>query len=57
MLMIVKFILENHMSPKGAVMFVVDSGEEGLGNLKGCRQMHGRLGRAVKDVLALDGII
>lgn len=39
MLMTVKFLLENHLSPKGAMMFVVDSGEEGLGNLKGCRQV------------------
>lgn len=25
--------------PERCVMFVVDSGEEGLGNLKGCRQI------------------
>ena len=55
MLMIVKFILENHMSPKGAVMFVVDSGEEGLGNLKGCRQIMEDYAGRIKEVLALDG--
>ncbi|HAG57434.1 MAG TPA: peptidase, partial [Ruminococcaceae bacterium] len=55
MLMIVKFILENGLTPKGAVMFVVDSGEEGLGNLKGCRQIMEDYAGRIKEVLALDG--
>ena len=55
--MIVKFILENHMSPKGAVMFVVGvPAGEGLGNLKGLAGsiMEDYAGR-IKEVLALDG--
>ena len=55
MLMIVKFILENRLIPKGAVMFVVDAGEEGLGNLKGCRQIMEDYAGRIKEVLALDG--
>ena len=55
MLMVVKFILENHLTPKGAMMFVVDSGEEGLGNLKGCRQIMEDYAGRIKEVIALDG--
>ena len=55
MLLIVKFILENRLIPKGAVMFVVDAGEEGLGNLKGCRQIMEDYAGRIKEVLALDG--
>lgn len=55
MLMVVKFILENRLTPKGAVMFVVDSGEEGLGNLKGCRQIMEDYAGRIKEVIALDG--
>lgn len=36
-------------------MFVVDSGEEGLGNLKGCRQIMEDYAGRIKEVLALDG--
>ncbi|MCI9405640.1 MAG: M20/M25/M40 family metallo-hydrolase [Oscillospiraceae bacterium] len=55
LLMIVKFILENHLTPRGAMMFVIDSGEEGLGNLKGCRQIMEDYAGRIKEVIALDG--
>lgn len=55
MLMVVKFILENHLTPRGAMMFVIDSGEEGLGNLKGCRQIMEDYAGRIKEVIALDG--
>ena len=52
MLMIVKFILENRLIPKGAVMFVVDAGEEGperlpadYGRLRGTDQRGAGAGR------------
>lgn len=55
LLMTIKFILANRLTPKGAMLFVVDSGEEGLGNLKGCRQIMEDYAGRIKEVLALDG--
>ena len=55
LLMTIKFILENQLIPKEAVLFVVDSGEEGLGNLKGCRQIMQDYAGRIKEVIALDG--
>ena len=34
-----KFFLENNICPKNGIMFVCNSCEEGLGNLKGTRQL------------------
>ncbi len=49
MLMTVKYILQNKIQPKGGILFVANSCEEGLGNLKGTRQLfkdyQGRIGR------------
>lgn len=38
-LMTVKFILKNKLQPKGGVLFVANACEEGLGNLRGTRQL------------------
>lgn len=49
LLMAVKFVLKEGITPKGGVLFVANSCEEGLGNLKGTRQLmkdyEGRVGR------------
>ena len=49
LLMAVKFVLKQGLTPKGGVLFVANSCEEGLGNLKGTRQLMkdyaGRVGR------------
>ena len=49
LLMAVKFVLKQGITPKGGVLFVANSCEEGLGNLKGTRQLMkdyaGRVGR------------
>ncbi len=39
LLMMAKFFVENKISPKKGIMFVCNSCEEGLGNLKGTRQL------------------
>ena len=39
MLFTAKYFIENHLSPKKGVMFVCNSCEEGLGNLKGTKQI------------------
>ena len=38
-LYIAKYFIENNIKPQNGVMFVLNSGEEGLGNLKGTKQL------------------
>ena len=51
LLLCAKFFLENKLSPKSGVLFVCNSCEEGLGNLKGTRQIFadyaGRISRFI----------
>ena len=51
MLMTVRYIVQNHLKPCCGVLFVANSCEEGLGNLKGTRQLfqdfEGRIDRLV----------
>ena len=39
MLLLAKYCVEQDIQPKGGFLFVANSGEEGLGNLKGTRQL------------------
>jgi len=57
MLMAIKFISENNFKPKDglAIIFAATSGEEGLGNLKGCRALCERYKGRIKEVIGLDG--
>ncbi len=55
-LMTVKFILENGIKPeKGGMLFVCDSCEEGLGNLKGVKEIVKNYGKRLKNFIAVDG--
>ena len=51
LLMMAKFFVENKLSPQNGIMFVCNSCEEGLGNLKGTRQLfkdyEGRIGKFI----------
>ncbi|MBR4434897.1 MAG: M20/M25/M40 family metallo-hydrolase [Clostridia bacterium] len=54
LLMMLRFIRENGLRPKNPVIFVFNSCEEGLGNLKGIRQiMQAHSGR-IKEVVSFD---
>ena len=56
-LMTVKFILENGIKPeKGGMLFVCDSCEEGLGNLKGVKEIVMNYGKRLKCFIAVDGV-
>jgi acetylornithine deacetylase/succinyl-diaminopimelate desuccinylase-like protein len=56
MLMAAKFILQEGLTPKDCgLLLVVDSGEEGLGNLKGIREIFRRYGHRIREFIALDG--
>lgn len=51
-----KYIAQNKLMPKNyGVLLVLDSGEEGLGNLKGCRKVMEAYGSRVQEFIALDG--
>lgn len=55
MLMAGKYIVEKHLLPKElGVLIVVNACEEGLGNLKGCRQIMGDYGHRIKEFVTFD---
>ena len=50
-----RFIAENKMTPRDwGVLLVVNSGEEGLGNLKGCRKIMEDFGDRIKEFITFD---
>ena len=55
MLMAAKYIMEQKRTPKDmGVLIVVNSAEEGLGNLKGCRQIMSDYGHRIKEFVTFD---
>ena len=57
MLMVIKEIVKNNLSPKNKrLVFVINSGEEGLGNLKGTRKIMQDF-KNVKEFVTFDGAL
>ncbi len=54
-LMLLKYIMEKGLQPKEPVIFVLNSCEEGLGNLKGIRQIMKDFGDRTKEHISFDG--
>ena len=54
-LMTLKYIKEHGLVPKDPVIFVLNSCEEGLGNLKGIRQVMKDFGPRTKEHISFDG--
>ena len=54
-LMLLRYIKENKLTPKDPVIFVLNSCEEGLGNLKGIRQIMKDFGARTKEHVSFDG--
>ena len=55
-LMTAKYIAEMKLQPKDCgVLLVINSGEEGLGNLKGSRKIMADFGSRVREFVTLDG--
>ena len=50
-----RFLMENCPVPKTGVLFVANSCEEGLGNLKGSRQIVKEYGARMRELITLDG--
>lgn len=56
LLMAARYLTEKKLTPTdGGVLLVCNSGEEGLGNLKGCRHIMKTYGHRVKELISLDG--
>ena len=55
MMMLAAYLNDQAVKPKCGVLFVADSCEEGLGNLKGCKAIMHAYGSRVKAFLSLDG--
>ncbi len=56
LLMAAKYIVQQGIQPsRGGLLFVIDAGEEGLGNLKGSRKIMETYGDRIKEVISLDG--
>lgn len=54
MLTCIKYILENNIVPEKTLMFVANSCEEGLGNLKGCRTLFANYGDKIEYMYSFD---
>ena len=52
-----KYFAENNIKPEGGVLFVMNSCEEGLGNLKGIRQLFADFNGRIKQFVTLDSRI
>ena len=56
MLMAAKYIAKNKLTPKNVGMLIVaNAGEEGLGNLKGCKKIFEKYGDRVIEFVTYDG--
>ena len=56
LLMTAKYIAQNKLTPKvGGMLLVGNSGEEGLGNLKGCKKIFEKYGDRITEFTTFDG--
>ena len=55
LMMTAKFLLEQKITPPHGILFVCNSCEEGLGNLKGARQIFSEYADRVKQFVTFDG--
>ena len=56
MLIVAKYVTEKGLNTDTGVLFVANSCEEGLGNLKGCKQLMKDFDGRVKEVYTFDGM-
>lgn len=58
LLMVAKYIIEQQLAPQNyGVLLVVNSCEEGLGNLKGCRKIMETFGSRVQEFVTFDASV
>lgn len=61
LMMIARYVAQNHLTSPSGLVFAFNSCEEGLGNLKGCRALmtrfQGRLGKVVSFDTGYDSVV
>lgn len=55
MMLCAKYFIQNRIPGKTGILFVANSCEEGLGNLKGCRAIAKRYGSRMESLISFDG--
>ena len=55
LMMCAKYFMQNFPAPKTGILFIANSCEEGLGNLKGSRQIVKDYGKRMRELITLDG--
>ena len=55
MMLCAKYFIQNDIPGKTGILFVANSCEEGLGNLKGCRAIASRYGNRMESLVTFDG--
>lgn len=56
LMLVARYFIQCGMQPKVGMLFVANSGEEGLGNLKGSRAICDRYGDRMLELVTLDGV-
>lgn len=57
MLMTARYFIKSGKTPKTGMLFIANSGEEGLGNLKGSREIAKTWGGRIKQVISYDSTL
>ncbi len=57
MMLCAKYFIQNDIPGKTGIVFVANSCEEGLGNLKGCRAIAQRYGKRMERLVSFDGYL
>lgn len=55
MMLCARYFIQNDIPGKTGILFVANSCEEGLGNLKGCRAIANRYGKRMESLVTFDG--
>lgn len=56
LMMAAKYLAQSRLQPRGCgILLVIDSGEEGLGNLKGTRKLFEDFGHRIREFISFDG--
>lgn len=54
-MMTIKYMLKNHITPQRNLLFAANACEEGLGNLKGCQKLCADYSGKIREVYTIDG--
>lgn len=55
LMLMARYFVQHQLPVKTPLLFAFDTGEEGLGNLKGCRHLFDTFGSSITEMIALDG--